>query len=118
MVAVGAGGLKEVRRRRASSPSPAGYSEHLARRWVPGPSRYLCYCPCYSTIHPSATARLGQRVGVSWGKDSLMGGRYERWVGREGGGRGEEGRGGKEGKYLCGEELVLGIVTRPESGPS
>lgn len=38
--------------------------------------------------------------------------------GREGGGRGEEGRGGKEGKYLCGEELVLGIVTRPESGPS
>jgi hypothetical protein len=32
------------------------------------------------------------------GKDTLMGGRYERWVGREGGR--EEGRGIQEGKRV------------------
>jgi hypothetical protein len=52
-----------------------------------------------------------------------MGGRYEMWVGRmrgRGKGRGGKGRSRRESesKYLCGEGLLLGIVTGTECSPA
>src|SRR5258708_32394066 len=94
--------------RRASSPSPAGYSGRSTRRCVPRLSRYRLYSQFHLTMHPSAIARLDANVGVSWVR-----GKYKRRGSGGGGGGGERGGLGGRGRTerrVCGGGWGVGEV--------